>query len=61
MATFGIRIAALAVIGTLLAGCQGAGWSCAGWQKIEPSRTDTDGTKAQVLEHNNFGRKQGCW
>ena len=61
MGIFAIRFAALAVVGALLSGCAGSGWSCAGWEKIAPSRKDTSGTKAAILEHNNFGRKQGCW
>lgn len=44
----------------LLSGCA-SGWSCEGWTKISPSRVDTGGTKSQVLAHNNFGRRQGCW
>lgn len=43
-----------------MAGCE---TNCAGWQQINPSRKDalTDGTKNQILAHNLFGAKQGCW
>lgn len=52
-------IIALLVIAPLMGGC--AGWGCDGWEKFSPSRKDTEGTKAQALKHNDFGRKQGCW
>ena len=37
--------------------------NCAGWSAIQPSRSDrlTIGTKQQILAHNEFGVKQGCW
>ena len=41
----------------------GATSNCAGWSPILPSRSDkmTIGTKQQILAHNEFGAKQGCW
>jgi hypothetical protein len=50
---------ALLLTATVLDGC--ASWSCSGWEKLRPSVHDTDGTKKQILEHNNFGRAQSCW
>jgi hypothetical protein len=50
---------AVVVVAASLGGC--ASFSCAGWKKLEPSRQDTAGTKAQVLEHNEYGRAQNCW
>jgi hypothetical protein len=36
---------------------------CQGWQPIYPSRQDvlTDGTAKQVLAHDQYGLKMGCW
>jgi len=44
----------------LLAGC---GSTCAGWKQFNPSRKDvlTEGTKMQIVEHNSYGERQGCW
>ena len=41
----------------------GCGFGCAGWEEFRPSKNDvlTDGTSKQMLKHNNFGAKQGCW
>ena len=52
-----IAISALAL---LLAGC---GSTCAGWKSLNPSRKDvlTEGTKTQIVEHNSYGERQGCW
>lgn len=49
---------------TALSGCgNGAisGTSCAGWKKILASSRDTDGTLSQVEQHNEQGRRIGCW
>lgn len=54
-----IRVLPLLIAMHLLGGC--AMFSCAGWDKGQPSRKDTEGTKAWILKHNNFGRAQGCW
>lgn len=37
--------------------------NCAGWRSIHPSREDhlTQGTKRQILAHNEFGVERGCW
>lgn len=61
METSVIRIAVVVALSVLVSGCTVSGWSCAGWDKISASRQDTDLTKAQILAHNEFGRKQGCW
>jgi hypothetical protein len=54
MLTIGVLL-----IATSLGGC--VSFNCAGWKKFEPSRSDTAGTKAQALEHNEYGRAQHCW
>ena len=62
MGTFAKTISRLAVLTALalpLGNC--AMFTCAGWEKIEPSQNDTAKTKRQVLSHNNFGRRQSCW
>lgn len=52
------------IVGTAisLSACATAS-NCAGWSAIQPSRSDklTTGTKQQILAHNEFGAKQGCW
>jgi hypothetical protein len=52
----------LLLISESISGCATSG-NCAGWQQINPSRKDalTQGTKRQILSHNEFGEKQGCW
>lgn len=36
---------------------------CAGWAPIYPSRADvlTDSTARQILAHDEFGARMGCW
>lgn len=45
----------LLLIAVSIGGC--ATSNCAGWSAIQPSRSDvlTDGTKRQILGHNEFG------
>jgi hypothetical protein len=49
------------LIAISMAGCATDG--CSGWSAIRPSRSDklTDGTARQILAHNQFGVRQGCW
>ena len=41
----------------------GCATNCAGFEAIRPSRADvlTESTQNQILSHNLFGAKQGCW
>lgn len=36
---------------------------CTGWAPIYPSGNDvlTDGTARQILAHDEFGARMGCW
>ena len=54
---------ALALISVSSLGCATNASNCAGWSAINPSRKDvlTEGTVKQMLAHNEFGVKQGCW
>lgn len=51
------------VVGTGLMTSNCASFSCAGWHEFRPSSKDvlTDGTAEQMLAHNLYGAKQGCW
>jgi hypothetical protein len=55
-------ILALMLIAISISGCATSS-NCAGWSAIRPSRSDklTDGTARQILAHNKFGVRQGCW
>lgn len=54
------RVFVICAMALMLSGCA-SGWSCEGWARIKPSRTDALDTKKAVLAHNEFGRRQGCW
>ena len=45
----------------MTSGC--TGFSCAGFHEFRPSPKDvlTEGTAQQMLSHNLYGVKQGCW
>jgi len=53
-------IVLLAGIGISFASCS---TGCGGFHEFRPSKNDklTDGTAKQMLAHNEFGAKQGCW
>ncbi len=38
-------------------------FSCVGWKVIHLSQQDTltEATKQQILTHNEWGARQGCW
>jgi len=57
------KSATLILLFAMLSLSAGCATNCAGWEQINPSRKDvlTDGTKNQILSHNLFGAKQGCW
>jgi len=56
-------IVSIVGIGISFISLGGCGFGCAGWHEFEPSSRDvlTDGTAKQMLAHNEFGAKQGCW
>lgn len=54
------------VVATLAAGCaQTSGNQCAGWKALYPSAADVRSISQRfnddVLEHNEYGVKLGCW
>ena len=56
----------LILISACLAGCAtNKGAACDGWKPIIVTKTDMltmdDGTKRQILAHNEFGAKQCGW
>jgi hypothetical protein len=52
----------LSLISALTGGCA-INRGCGGWEKITLSHKDvlTRDTKAEIVSHNEFGEKQGCW
>lgn len=64
-----MRVTHLALILLLFAvlmatsGCAHQASNCAGWAPISTAGGDklTRLTKAQIVEHNRQGVKQGCW
>lgn len=59
-----MRIAALLGVLLLMSGCV-SGWGCEGWKSIRPTKGDvkviSDPLADQILAHNEFGMKRGCW
>ena len=60
------RALTISAAAILVAGCaQTSGNQCAGWKPMRPSASDVRVMSSQfvgdVLEHNEYGVKLGCW
>ena len=59
-----LALIALLLTSASIAGCATDKASvCAGWEPFQPSRLDdlTEGTAKQIIAHNEYGIKMGCW
>ena len=56
-------LALMIVASVSVGGC--ATSNCAGWKPLHPTKKDvqvmSDRLAGDILEHNEFGQKQGCW
>ena len=61
-----LRALMISAVASLAAGCsQTSGSSCDGWKRMRPTVHDIQVMSSRlvedVLEHNKFGAKIGCW
>lgn len=62
-----MRTSILLVASLVLSGCQNSGTlsACDGWRPIQLTKQDaskiSDPLADQILAHNEFGEKIGCW